>query len=198
MIGRVRGALVEVKADRVTLMTPGGVGYVLHVPTGVFEGLPAIGETVELYATLAVREDTLLLFGFVTDRDRDLFLRLRTVSGVGPMLSLAILSALPARRVVGAIRSREAAVLQTVSGVGKKTAERLVLELSDKLDDLGWQDGGVPSGSGPGGVAEALEALRALGYSAAEAESAVAAARREAAPEVLEIEALVRAALRHL
>lgn len=198
MIGRVRGALVEVKADRVTLMTPGGVGYVLHVPTGVFEGLPAIGETVELYATLAVREDTLLLFGFVTDRDRDLFLRLRTVSGVGPMLSLAILSALPARRVVGAIRSKEAAVLQTVSGVGKKTAERLVLELSDKLDDLGWQDDRVPAGSGPGGVAEALEALRALGYSAAEAESAVAAARREAAPEVLEIEALVRAALRHL
>ncbi|MCL7927735.1 MAG: Holliday junction branch migration protein RuvA [marine benthic group bacterium] len=198
MIGRVRGALVEVKTDRVTLMTPGGVGYVLHVPTGVFEGLPAIGETVELYATLAVREDTLLLFGFVTDRDRDLFLRLRTVSGVGPMLSLAILSALPARRVVGAIRSKEAAVLQTVSGVGKKTAERLVLELSDKLDDLGWRDDGVRAGTGPGGVAEALEALRALGYSAAEAESAVAAARREAAPEILEIEALVRAALRHL
>ncbi len=198
MIGRVRGALVEVKADRVTLMTPGGVGYVLHVPTGVFEALPAIGETVELYATLAVREDTLLLFGFVTDRDRDLFLRLRTVSGVGPMLSLAILSALPARRVVGAIRSREAAVLQTVSGVGKKTAERLVLELSDKLDDLGWRDDGVRTGAGPGGVAEALEALRALGYSAAEAESAVAAARREAAPEILEIEALIRAALRHL
>ncbi|MEJ2547131.1 MAG: Holliday junction branch migration protein RuvA [Gemmatimonadota bacterium] len=197
MIGRVRGALVAVKADRVTLMTPGGVGYVLHVPTGVFEGLPAIGETVELYTTLAVREDTLLLFGFVTDRDRDLFLRLRTVSGVGPMLSLAILSALPARRVVGAIRSREAAVLQTVSGVGKKTAERIVLDLSDKLDDLGWQDDGVPE-TRPGGVAEALEALRALGYSSAEAESAVAAARREAAPETLGTEELVRAALRHL
>jgi Holliday junction DNA helicase RuvA len=197
MIGRVRGALVAVKADRVTLMTPGGVGYVLHVPTGVFEGLPSIGETVELYTTLAVREDTLLLFGFVTDRDRDLFLRLRTVSGVGPMLSLAILSALPARRVVGAIRSREAAVLQTVSGVGKKTAERIVLDLSDKLDDLGWQDDGVPE-TRPGGVAEALEALRALGYSAPEAESAVAAARREAAPETLGTEELVRAALRHL
>jgi Holliday junction DNA helicase RuvA len=197
MIGRVRGALVAVKADRVTLMTPGGVGYVLHVPTGVFEGLPSIGETVELYTTLAVREDTLLLFGFVTDRDRDLFLRLRTVSGVGPMLSLAILSALPARRVVGAIRSREAAVLQTVSGVGKKTAERIVLDLSDKLDDLGWQDDGVPE-TRPGGVAEALEALRALGYAAAEAESAVAAARREAAPETLGTEELVRAALRHL
>jgi Holliday junction DNA helicase RuvA len=197
MIGRVRGALVAVKTDRVTLMTPGGVGYVLHVPTGVFEGLPAIGETVELYTTLAVREDTLLLFGFVTDRDRDLFLRLRTVSGVGPMLSLAILSALPARRVVGAIRSREAAVLQTVSGVGKKTAERIVLDLSDKLDDLGWQDDGVPE-TRPGGVAEALEALRALGYSSAEAESAVAAARREAAPETLGTEELVRAALRHL
>ena len=198
MIGRVRGALVEVKADRVTLMTPGGVGYVLHVPTGVFEGLPAIGETVELYSTLAVREDTLLLFGFVTDRDRDLFLRLRTVSGVGPMLSLAILSALPARRVVGAIRSKEPAVLQTVGGVGKKTAARIVLELSDKLDDLGWQDDGAPSEARAGGLAEALEALRALGYSAAEAESAVAAARREAAPEILEIEELVRAALRHL
>lgn len=198
MIGRVRGALVETKTDRVTLMTPGGVGYVLHVPMGVFEGLPAIGETVELYTTLAVRDDALLLFGFVTDRDRDLFLRLRTVSGVGPMLSLAVLSALPARRIVGAIRGKEAAVLQTVSGVGKKTAERIVLELSDKLDDLGWQDDGSAIGSRSVGVTEALEALRALGYSAVESESAVAAARRESPEGGLATEELVRAALRHL
>jgi Holliday junction DNA helicase RuvA len=198
MIGRIRGALVESGSDRVTLMTPGGVGYVLLVPTGVFEGLPAIGEMVELYTTLAVRDDALLLFGFTTDRDRDLFLRLRTVSGVGPMMSLAILSALPARRIVTAIRGKEAAVLQTVSGVGKKTAERIVLDLSDKMEDLGWQDEGAAAGSAPGGVSEALEALRALGYSAVEAESALSAARREAPEEGLPAEALVRAALRHL
>ncbi len=198
MIGRVQGALVELKTDRVTLMTPGGVGYVVHVPSGVFEGLPPIGESVELYTTLAVRDDALLLFGFVTDRDRDLFLRLRTVSGVGPMLSLAILSALPARRIVGAIRGRESAVLQTVSGVGRKTAERIVLELSDKLDDLGWRDDGPAVGPGTGGVMEAVEALRALGYSAVEAEAAVTAARRESPEGGLPTEELVRAALRHL
>ncbi len=195
MIGRLRGALAAIGADRVTVMTPGGVGYEVLVPTGVFETLGAVGDEIDLHTALVVRDDALLLFGFASGRDRELFLRLQSASGVGPRLALSILGALPARRVIGAIRSREPTVLQTVSGVGRKTAERLVLELADKLDDLGAAE--PVAGSG-GGIGAALDALRALGYSASEAESALAAARREAGGEDVGTEDLVRAALRHL
>lgn len=194
MIGRMRGSLAAIGTDRVTVMTPGGVGYEVLVPTGVFETLGAVGDEIELHTALVVRDDALLLFGFASGRDRELFLRLQSASGVGPRLALSILGALPARRVVGAIRAREPAVLQTVSGVGRKTAERLVLELADKLDDLGAAEPVEVAG----GTGAALDALRALGYSASEAESALATARREAGGEDAGTEALVRAALRHL
>ena len=198
MIGRVRGELAAVGSDRVTLMTAGGVGYEILVPLGVFEQLPEHGEPVELHTALVVRDDSLELFGFAAPEDRELFLRLQSVSGVGPRLALALLSALPSGRVVTAIRSREPAVLQTVSGVGKKTAERLVLELADKLDDI--RIGTVAAGGDAPvqGAAAAVDALRALGYSAVEAEAAVAVARRESSGEALSTEDLVRAALRHL
>ena len=198
MIGRVRGELVAVESDRVTLMTAGGVGYVILVPAGVFEELPAPGQMVDLHTALVVRDDALVLFGFAAARDRELFLRLQAASGVGPKLALAILSALPTRRIVGAIRGREPAVLQTVSGVGRKTAERLVLELADKLDDLSSAEDGADSGAALTGTGAALEALRALGYSAVEAEAAVAVARRGSADGYPTTEDLVRAALRHL
>lgn len=194
MIGRLRGSLAAIGTDRVSVMTPGGVGYEVLVPTGVFETLGAVGDEIELHTALVVRDDALLLFGFASGRDRELFLRLQSASGVGPRLALSILGALPARRVVGAIRAREPAVLQTVSGVGRKTAERLVLELADKLDDLGAAEPVEVAG----GAGAALDALRALGYSASEAESALATARREAGGEDAGTEALVRAALRHL
>ncbi len=198
MIGRVRGELVAVESDRVTLMTAGGVGYVILVPADVFEKLPAPGQVVDLHTAMVVRDDALLLFGFSSGRDRELFLRLQAASGVGPKLALSILSALPTRRIVGAIRGREPAVLQTVTGVGKKTAERLVLELGDKLDDLGAPEDGSDAGTALTGTGAALEALRALGYSAVEAEAAVAVARRESADGMPGTEDLVRAALRHL
>ena len=195
MIGRVRGELAVVESDRVTLMTAGGV---ILVPSGVFEQLPGLGQMVDLHTTLVVRADALELFGFASPRDLELFLRLQAAAGVGPKLALSILSALPTRRIVGAIRGREPAVLQTVSGVGKKTAERLVLELADKLDDLGSADDGADSGAALTGTGAALEALRSLGYSAVEAEAAVAVARRESVDGQSGTEDLVRAALRHL
>jgi len=194
VIGRVRGTLAAVGTDRVTVMTPGGVGYEVLVPTGVFETAGDVGDAIDLHTALVVRDDALLLFGFASERDRALFLRLQSASGVGPRLALSILGALPARRVIGAIRAREAAVLQSVSGVGRKTAERLVLELADKLDDLGTAEPVTAAG----GIGAALDALRALGYSASEAESALATARRETGGEDAGTEALVRAALRHL
>ncbi len=194
MIGRVRGTLVSIGTDRVTVLTPGGVGYDVLVPVGVFETLGGVGQDVDLHTSLVVREDALLLFGFSSTRDRELFLRLQGASGVGPRLALAILGALPARRIIGAIRGKEPAVLQTVSGVGRKTAERLVLELADKMDDLGAGED-VATGAGTGA---ALDALRALGFGAAEAEAALAAARKELAGTEPGTERLVRAALRHL
>ncbi|MFO7587888.1 MAG: Holliday junction branch migration protein RuvA [Gemmatimonadota bacterium] len=194
MIGRLRGTLAAIGGDRILVMTPGGVGYEVLVPASLFETLGAAGDEVELHTALVVRDDALLLFGFSSARDRELFLRLQSASGVGPRLALAILGALPARRVIGAIRSREPAVLQSVSGVGRKTAERLVLELADKLDDLGAAEPVAAAGA----AGAAIDALRALGYTAAEAEAAIAAARRELGGEAAGTEALVRAALRHL
>ncbi|MDT8436719.1 MAG: Holliday junction branch migration protein RuvA [Gemmatimonadota bacterium] len=194
MIARVRGILAAVRDGRITVLTAAGTGYEIHVPLGVAAALPATGGEVDLHTALVVREDAQLLFGFASEADRELFLRLQGASGVGPRLALAILSALPARRVVSAIRGREPAVLQTVSGVGRKTAERLVLELADKLDELG--DGPEVAGAARDG--SALDALRALGYGAAEAETALAAAHRELPDAEPSVEDLVRAALRRL
>jgi Holliday junction DNA helicase RuvA len=196
VISRVRGEILGVRGDRVHVMTAAGVAYEVTVPASAFAAVAETGASVDLHTALVVRDDGMQLFGFPTARERELFLRLQSASGVGPRLAVAILGALPARRIVGALRGREASVLQTVSGVGRKTAERMVLELADKLDDLATGD---EETGAAGGTAAALDALRALGYSAAEAEAALAAARRAArggAPEGTE--ELVRAALRHL
>jgi Holliday junction DNA helicase RuvA len=135
------------------------------------------------------------LFGFSTEADRELFGRLQSASGVGPRLALAILGALPSVRIVEAIRTRDHTVLQTVSGVGRKTAERLALELADKMDDLAAM--GLATAATSDSSA-ALDALRALGYSPSEGEAALAGARSELADRDADAEELVRAALRHL
>ena len=194
MISRVRGELTAVRTDRIEIMTVAGVGYSVIVPSRLFERLPTAGEDVDLHTALVSREDALELFGFDSVTDRELFLRLQSASGVGPRLALAILGALPASRIVAAIRNREHQTLQMVSGVGRKTAERLALELADKVEDLA---AAAPEEEAmPGGVA-ALEALRALGYSQMESDAAIRAARRELDGEV-DAEELIRAALRHL
>ncbi len=194
MISRVRGELTAVRTDRIEIMTVAGVGYSVIVPSRLFERLPTAGGDVDLHTALVSREDALELFGFDSVTDRELFLRLQSASGVGPRLALAILGALPASRIVAAIRNREHQTLQMVSGVGRKTAERLALELADKVEDLA---AAAPEEEAmPGGVA-ALEALRALGYSQMESDAAIRAARRELDGEV-DAEELIRAALRHL
>ncbi|HEX7239773.1 MAG TPA: Holliday junction branch migration protein RuvA, partial [Longimicrobiaceae bacterium] len=138
MISRIRGTLVLRELNRAEVMTPGGVAYEVEIPTTVFERLPREGEEVELRTFQVVREDAVLLFGFLEDAERVLFSRLISASGVGPRLALALLSALPGAALVRAIRDRNLAVLTGVSGVGKKTAERLAVELSGKLDDLAF------------------------------------------------------------
>lgn len=194
MISRIHGTLLVRDLDRVEVLTPGGVGYELAIPRTVYERLPAVGKAVELRAYQVVREDAVLLFGFLDDTERMVFSRLLGASGVGPRLALALLSALPAGRLVRAIREKDIAALTAVSGVGRKTAERLALDLANRLDDIAV----TPlTGRGKGaGVEEALRALTVLGFSAGDADRAVREVLAEEAPE--DPRDLIRAALLRL
>lgn len=171
MISRIRGTLLRRETERAEVMTMGGVAYEVEIPLSVFERLPPEGAEVELRTHYVVRPDSISLYGFLTDAERMLFARLITASGVGPRLGLAILSTLSADRAVRAIQERDLATLRQVPGLGVKKAERLALELSDKLDDLAF----AAAGPRPEGRAaeEAVRALIALGYSAAQATTAV-------------------------
>lgn len=193
MIASVSGRLAAKRADRVVVQTAGGVGYEVVVPLGVMEQLPGLDEPVTLATELVVREDGWALYGFQNDMERLLFQRLLTVKGVGPKIAVAFLSALGAERGAGAIRNKDIAALSSVSGVGRKLAERLALELGDKLGEV---VGGEPDRlRGP--AEAALRALERLGYGAAEAERALrqALAGDVGGATAGDTEALVRVAL---
>ena len=180
MIARVHGTLLSHTLDRIEVMTTGGVAYEVLVPLGVLESLPRIGGEVALHTAMVLREDASLLFGFATADDRRLFQRLMGTTGVGPSLAMNLLSALSADRLVRAIRNNDLTTLTQVPRVGKKLAERLVLELRDKLD--GADDGSVttrPAAPGAPG-SDAVRALLALGYAPADAERAVRSALGDA------------------
>jgi Holliday junction DNA helicase RuvA len=191
LISRIRGTLLVREINRAEVMTPGGVAYEMEIPTTVYERLPRPGEEVELRTMLVIREDAQLLFGFLEDNERALFTRLIGATGVGPKLAISLLSALPGAALVRAIRDRNLAVLTGVSGVGKKTAERLSVELAGKLDDLAFASSGLAQ-QAPG-VEEALRALVVLGLGALEAENAVRTVIQERGP--LPAQELIRAAL---
>ena len=174
MIARVSGTLLNADVDRVEVMTAGGVAYEVHIPLSVAESLPRPGGAIELHTALVVRDDGWTLYGFAAAGDRALFQRLLGTTGVGPSLAMNLLSALGGDRLVRAIQEKDLAVLTRVPRVGKKLAERLVLELQDKLVAVGGTGPGVaskPAPSGPG--ADAVRALQALGYQAGDAEKAV-------------------------
>jgi holliday junction DNA helicase RuvA len=179
VIAQVAGRLAAKQADRVVILTAAGVGYEIVVPLGVMERLPAAGEAVSLATELVVREDGWSLYGFSDEAERRFFQRLIGVSGVGPKIAIALMSALGVERGVRALRERNIALLASVSGIGKKTAERLALELADKLGEFEAAAGagaGVGAGSAVagGGVADAaLHALERLGYASAEADRAL-------------------------
>lgn len=169
MIALVTGTLVSRDADRVVVRTASGLGYEVFVPTRALEALPRPGQPVELHTCHVVREDGQTLFGFTSAEERRVFQRLMTASGVGPRLALAMLSALPPERIVRSIRDRDVAALVSVPGVGKKTAEKMIVELGDKTGDLAAESGApivTVSDS-------AAKGLMGLGYSAAEADDAV-------------------------
>lgn len=176
MIAGVRGILTERAGDSVVVDTPAGVRYELAVPLGVMERLPPDGAEVDLSTVLVVREDGWALYGFDRDHERAVFQRLLGTTGVGPRLALAMVSALGGRRVVNALKSGDLAALSTVPGVGKKTAERMVLELKDKLGDL-TAPGETPTRAPV--ADQAVQALTNLGYNAAEADRAVRAVLAE-------------------
>ena len=195
MIARVSGRLAAKDADRVMIDTTGGVGYEVVVPLGVMERLPAVGAAVSLATELVVREDGWALYGFEDDTGRRFFQRLIGVTGIGPKIAIALLSALGVERGVRAVKERNIALLASVPGIGKKTAERLALELADKLGEF---EEVVAADAAPrGGAAEAaLHALERLGYATAEADRALRQAL--AANGGGDAETLVRQALQLL
>jgi Holliday junction DNA helicase RuvA len=176
LITRIRGELLVRDLERVEVMTSGGVGYEISIPTTVFERLPRLGEQVTIRTYHLVREDAVMLFGFLDDTEKTVFTRLLSINGVGPRLALAMLSSMTAESVVRAVRERNAA-LTAVSGVGKKTAERVVLELTGKLDDIAFAAGAL--GQRAPAAEEALRALTALGVTQQDADRAVRAVIQE-------------------
>lgn len=193
MIAIVSGVLTGRDGDSVVVQTDGGVGYEISVPLGVLERLPAQGSRCSLFTELVVREDGWTLFGFDRRPDRVIFQRLLGASGFGPRLALAMMSSLGPDRTVRAIQGKDVAALSTVPGIGRKKAERLILELSDRFADVAVAPGGPVRGSP---AAEAARALGSLGYPPAQADDAVreaVAGDREA-----DVPTLIKRALRIL
>ena len=193
MIAQVAGRLAAKQGDRVVVQTSGGVGYEIVVPLGVMERLPAVGEPVTLATELVVREDGWWLYGFHDEAGRRLFQRLIGVSGVGPKIAIALLSALGVERGARAVKERNIALLASVSGIGKKTAERLALELADKLGE--FEEAGGAAAVAGGAAEAALRALERLGYTTVEADRALRQALAADGGEARDTQGLVRRAL---
>ena len=192
MIAIVTGTLAARDGETIVVQTDGGVGYEITVPTGVAGRLPAPGGRVSLHTELVVKEDGWSLFGFDRAGERRIFQRLLGASGFGPKLALALLSALGAERTVRSILGRDLAALSSVGGIGRKKAERLVLELRDRFEDVPLE----PETARTAGSDEAVRALVGLGYGAGAAEDAVRAAL--AAGSEQEAPQLIRRALQRL
>jgi Holliday junction DNA helicase RuvA len=197
MIGRLRGVLIEKQATEIVIDV-NGVGYEVLVPMTTFYGLPALGQVVSLYTQFIVREDAQQLFGFSDVTSRRLFRDLIKVNGVGPKLALTIMSGIDSDDFVRCVQEANTAALVRLPGVGKKTAERLVIEMRDRLKD--WELPGsnskmaVPVSAAKMNIAEAEAALVALGYKPQEASKAISALKTDDASS----EELIRAALKNM
>ncbi|NOX91384.1 MAG: Holliday junction branch migration protein RuvA [Gammaproteobacteria bacterium] len=196
MIGRLHGTLLEKQPPQL-LLDVGGVGYEISAPMTTFYELPETGNEITLHTHLAVREDAHVLYGFLCEQDRLLFRTLIKVSGVGPKLALAILSGMAADEFAGCVQQGDSALLTRLPGVGKKTAERLVVELKDRLKD--WQGVALPaevstSRAVPANDAlkDAISALVSLGYKPQEASRMVSQLESDG----LSSEELIRLALK--
>lgn len=188
MIGRVKGRILSAEGNAL-LVDVGGVGYEVEVPT---DAIAPAGAEAELFTHLSARDDGMMLFGFRSAEQRRLFRILIRVSGVGPKLALTVLSALSPAAFARCVAEQDTGLLTRVPGIGKKTAERIALELRDKLGELpaASRAGAVPQGA----AAQAAAALAALGWKPAEARAAIGAVQTDAA----DAEDLIRAALKRL
>jgi Holliday junction DNA helicase RuvA len=187
MIALVAGEVAVRRPDHVVIETAGGVGYRLAVSAETLRQIPGVGRRVSLHAHLVVRDDALALYGFATEEERDLFLALIGVQSVGPKVALAVLSGGSPRELVAAVVAGDVARLQAVPGIGKRTAERIVVELREKVgveSELGSETPiTVTRGDDPRNVAR--DGLLELGFAAAEVQALLAAAEGETAAELL-------------
>ena len=197
MYAFIEGEVCE-KANGSLILLAGGVGWQLICSNNTLSAAPALGEKMRCYTFLSVREDAMELLGFATREEKELFLQLTSVSGVGPKTALGLLGAMPLRDLNLAILLGDVNALSRAPGIGKKTAQRIALELKDKITqaDVSASAGALPDASGSpaaaDSVSEAVEALIALGYSSTEARTAVSRVRSEADTP----EDLIRLALR--
>jgi holliday junction DNA helicase RuvA len=198
MIAFLRGRVHDKQPNRVTVDV-GGVGYEVHVPLSTFYNVGDEGEDVSLRVYTHVREDALQLYGFLTDLERQLFERLIGISGIGPKLAIVVLSGMETRELLTAVQRADVARLTTIPGIGKKTAERIVLELKDRLTQIA-----VPAATGPAAPPSSADQLRTdllsallnLGYHRQQAEKAIDAT--VASNPNASFEHAVRTALREL
>ena len=198
MIGRLRGELVAKHPPQV-LIDVGGVGYEVEVPMSAFYDLPNVGERVTLITHLVVREDAHVLYGFLRERERVLFRNLLKVTGVGAKMALAILSGMDAQRFALCVEQEDITALSRLPGIGKKTAQRLVMEMKDRVADLGGAGAPLVRGAAAGvgsadesPLADAVSALVALGYKPADANRMA----RAADDGSMQSEEIIRAALK--
>jgi len=195
MIAHLRGVLIH-KQPGQAIVEAGGVGYDVIISVPTFTALPSVGAEAALHIHTQVREDQIALFGFLNREEKRLFERLITVTGVGPKLAITLLSGLAVERTVQAIRSQDHAQLTHIPGVGKKLAERLVVELKDKLDDFAAAP--VPSTVQGAAGEDVLSALVNLGYQRAAAEKAIAQSIAKDAAAADDFDELFRTALKSI
>ncbi len=191
MISRVQGTLLTRDSSRVEVETRSGVVYEVEVPLTVLQRLPGAGDLIELRTVQIVTESSVALYGFLSVHERSLFQRLLTATGVGPKLALSMMSTYSAERLARALIDKEIAVLTQVPGVGRKTAEKLAVELSDRIADLAFITPSEPSGLHV--AQEAVQALISLGYTFGDADEAVRLALGQGTPG--SAEELIRRAL---
>ncbi|NYZ62379.1 Holliday junction branch migration protein RuvA [Luteimonas deserti] len=196
MIGRLRGTLIY-KAPPWLVVDVQGVGYELEAPMSTFYDLPELGREVALFTHYAQKEDSVSLYGFLHEAERRLFRDVQKVTGIGAKIALAILSGVSVDTFARLVHTGDVTALTKIPGIGKKTAERMVVELRDRAADLAGAGGAVPSRSGPADpLSEATIALQQLGYKPAEAQKMAKAASSEGDTPELIIRKALQSALR--
>lgn len=186
MIALVAGEVAVRRADHVVLETAGGVGYRLAVSAETLRQVPAVGRPVSLHAHLVIRDDTMQLYGFATEEERDLFLLLLGVQGVGPKVALAILSGGTPRELAGALGAGDAARFQAVPGIGKRTAERIIVELREKVAPADGSEPAIVVTRGDDPRRLARDGLLELGFPPAEVDALLAVAEGDSPEELLQ------------